>query len=283
MHSTPISAQNHDTLGQLLQQERLILDDKTGLQILEGKIDIRTVLKAGLETLLQDALVDADVHGSTSSAVTQEHTATSIQLRTDRILVVQNISKEYVAPLPDIYRNNIRIKQLLFVAACVANASLLGLSLEGLDYTGTESPFFRRSISESAAKELSLNGFLDLKTHLRPSVTQLTTGHHPYIDVLPFPTFRERLIKLACSKEPIIDEDELCHDLENDGLICWGSSLGGGSSAVGSGAPWDIRSWEAQDWFVKKWWILIGGVDGEIYKQTQWWREMRGEKACYPW
>lgn len=107
--------------------------------------------------------------------------------------------------------------------------------------------------------------------------------HHPYIDVLPFPTFRERLITLACAKEPTIDEDELCKDLENDGLICWGSSLGGGSTAVGSGAPWDIRSWEAQGWFMKKWWILIGGAEGEIYKQTQWWCEMRGERSCYPW
>jgi len=107
--------------------------------------------------------------------------------------------------------------------------------------------------------------------------------HHPYIDVLPFPTFRERLIKLACAGEPMIDEDELCKDLENDGLICWGSSLGGGSAAMGSGAPWDLRSWEAQDWFMKKWWILIGGAEGEIYKQTQWWCEMRGERSYYPW
>ena len=280
MPSTPISAERHDTLGHLLQQESFILDEETRLQILERKIDVRTVLKAGLQTLLQDSLADVDGHDSTSSPVRQEYAASSMQLRTDRILAVQNISKEYVAPLPDIHRNNIRIKQLLFVAACVTNASLLGLSMEGLDCTSAESPFFRKSISESAAKELCLNDFLDLKTHLRPSATQLVIRHHPYIDVLPFPTFRERLIKLACSKEPIIDEDELCHDLENDGLICWGSSLGGGSSAVGSGAPWDIRSWEAQDWFVKKWWILIGGVDGEIFKQTQWWR---GERACYPW
>ena len=75
----------------------------------------------------------------------------------------------------------------------------------------------------------------------------------------------------------MIDEDEICTDLENDGLIC---CLGGGSAAVGSGTPWDIRSWEAQDWFMKKWWIVIGGAEGEVYKQTLWWREMRGER-CY--
>jgi hypothetical protein len=196
---------------------------------------------------------------------------------------VRNANKEYAASLPDAPRNNIRIKQVLFVAACVANASSLGLSLDGLDCDSAESPFFRNSVSESAAKTACLSDFLDLKTHLRPCATQLMHRHHPYIDVLPFPTFRERLIKFACAKEPMIDEDDLCKDLENDGLICWGSSLGGGSAAMGSGAPWDIRSWEAQDWFIKKWWILIGGAEGEIYKQTQWWREMRGERSCYPW
>lgn len=81
----------------------------------------------------------------------------------------------------------------------------------------------------------------------------------------------------------MIDEDDLCADLQNDGLICWGSSLGGGSAAMGSGAPWDARSWEAQSWFLRKWWILIGGAEGEIYKQTRWWCEMRGERFCNPW
>lgn len=81
----------------------------------------------------------------------------------------------------------------------------------------------------------------------------------------------------------MIDEDELCDDLQKDGLICWGSTLGGGNDATGSGAPWDLRSWEAAPWFMKKWWILIGGKEGEIYQQTRWWCEMRGERACYPW
>jgi hypothetical protein len=81
----------------------------------------------------------------------------------------------------------------------------------------------------------------------------------------------------------MIDEDELCLDLLNDGLICWGSSIGGGNKAIGSGAPWDPRSWEAQSWFMKKWWIVIGGVEGEIYKQTEWWCELRGDRSCYPW
>jgi hypothetical protein len=277
----PECSQEHCIISQLLQQEGLILDEKTRLQILEKKIDLQSILKAGLEALSHETLVDVDC--STPHDNGEGCATNSTQLRTDKILVLHNANKEYVASLPDIRRNNIRIKQVLFTAACVANATSLGLSLESLNCGSAESPFFRDSVSEPAAKTACLSDFPDLKTHLRPCATQLMYRHHPYIDVLPFPTFRERLIKLACAGEPMIDEDELCKDLENDGLICWGSSLGGGSAVAGSGAPWDIRSWEARDWFMKKWWILIGGAEGEIYKQTQWWCEMRGERSCYPW
>jgi hypothetical protein len=278
---TPESSQGHCAIGQLLQQEGIVLDEKTRHQISEKKIGLQSILKAGLKALLDEPLVDADC--STPHDNGEGCAPSSAQLRTDKILVLQDALQEYVSPLPDIRRNNIRIKQVLFVAACVTNASSLGLPVEALNCNGIESPFFRDSVSESAAKMACLSDFPDLKTHLRPCAAQLMYKHHPYIDVLPFPTFRERLIKLACAEEPMIDEDELCKDLENDGLICWGSSLGGGSAVKGSGAPWDIRSWEAQDWFMKKWWILIGGAEGEIYKQTQWWCEMRGERSCYPW
>jgi len=276
---TPESSQGHCIIDQLLQQENIVLDEKTRLQISEKKIGLQSILKAGLKALSHETLVDADC----STPHDNGEGCASTQLRTDKILVLQNANQEYVTSLPDIHRNNIRIKQVLFVAACVANAASLGLPLEALNYDGIESPFFRDSVSESAAKMACLSDFPDLKTHLQPCATQLMYRHHPYIDVLPFPTFRERLIKLAYAEEPMIDEDELCTDLKNNGLICWGSSLGGGSAVTGSGAPWDIRSWEAQDWFMKKWWILIGGAEGEIYKQTQWWCEMRGERSCYPW
>jgi hypothetical protein len=278
---TPGSSQGHCIIGQLLQQEGIVLDEKTRRQISENKIGLQSILKAGLKALSHETLVGAD--SSTPHDNGEGCATSSTHLRTDKILVLRNANQEYVASVPDIRQNNIRIKQVLFVAACVTNASSLGLPLEALNCDSTASPFFRDSASESAAKMACLSDFPDVKTNLRPCAAQLMYKHHPYIDVLPFPTFRERLIKLACAQEPMIDEDELCKDLENDGLICWGSSLGGGSAVKGSGAPWDIRSWEAQDWFMKKWWILIGGAEGEIYKQTQWWCEMRGERSCYPW
>jgi hypothetical protein len=259
----------------LVQSEIETLEDS--LQQVGRRFTVEQIMRAGLKALSQEAQSRQTIHEEAES--TSHHP----QLRTDKILVFQNSEPNAAAELPDLRRNNFRMKQAMWVAACVANATHLGLTFAGTNCDDASSPFFRDSISEEVAKTTCQSSFNNLKEHLRPTPSQVLHQHHPYIDVLPFPTFRERLIKLAYMDTPMIDEDELCHDLENDGLICWGSSLGGGSVATGSGAPWDIRSWEAQPWFLKKWWILIGGVEGELYKQTQWWREMRGEKSCYPW
>jgi len=29
---------------------------------------------------------------------------------------------------------------------------------------------------------------------------------------------------------------------------------------------------------LRKWWILIGGEETDVWCQTKWWRELRGEK-----
>jgi hypothetical protein len=278
---TPESLQEHNILSQLIEEEGIVLDEKTKIHILEKKITLQSILKAGLKALSHETSADIDCPSSYGNGEGSANSNTA--LRTDRILLLQNASTAQAPFLPDIHRNNFRIKQILFVAACVANGAALGTTLGPTDCDDVESPFFCENISRSTAETVCASEFTNLKTHLRPCATQLMHKHHPYIDVLPFPTFRERVIKLAYVDEPLIDEEDLCNDLQNDGLVCWGSSLGGGSAAIGSGAPWDIRSWEAQPWFLRKWWILIGGAEGEIYKQTQWWCEVRGERSCYPW
>ena len=271
---TPESIPEHSLPGYLLECEGVNLDEKTKNQVLERKVTLETILKAGLKALSLENSLESNSHENVGECATNGAT-----LRTDKILVLHDANTKYGASLPDIHRNHIQMKPLLYVAACMANASALGLFFTAENCEDVESPFFRDSISESAAKTACMNDFSSLNTDLRPCAAQLMQKHHPWIDVLPFPTLRERAIKLAYCEEPMIDEDDLCNDL-NEGRVCWGSVLGGGSSAVGSGVPWDIRSWEAQPWFLKKWWIVIGGAEGEIYKQTQWWRQMRGERSC---
>jgi hypothetical protein len=267
-----------DIMSYLLQQSDMSISERLKSLIREQKITLKDVLKAGLEAVSDEISPEIPRSASVSGHCERLSINNNSPLRTDKILLLQHREA-----LPDIRRNNIRIKQVLFTAACVANASTLGLSFELASCGDAVSPFFRESVSEDEANTACLSSFRDLKEHLRPCATQLMYAHHPYIDVLPFPTFRERVIKLAYTELPMIDDDDLCRDLENDGLVCWGSALGGGSVATGSGAPWDIRSWEAQSWFLKKWWILIGGAEGEIYKQTRWWRNMRGDQSGYPW
>jgi hypothetical protein len=106
---------------------------------------------------------------------------------------------------------------------------------------------------------------------------------HPcYADTLPFASVRQRLIGMLNCDPPLLDADDLCKDLVRGGLICWGSSISG-DARKGSGAPWDCRSWEAQPWFLKKWWLMVGGSDGVIFKQTRWWHEFRGDRLPDIW
>ena len=183
--------------------------------------------------------------------------------------------------LPSPQRNHIRINQVSFLGACLANLNMLGVSSQAASYDDCTSPFFQPGLSAGrSARPSSANKsvFRHLKPDLQPRPAQIFFNHHPYIDVIPFPVFREQVITLLSLATPCFDEDELCMDLLNDGLICWGNNSDGGS-----GAPWDARSWEVTPWFMKKWWMILGGKSGAIYQQTQWWREIRGIGTEITW
>lgn len=263
--------------------EEVLTDQDLRSRILENRTSVSDILKAGLKALSQNSSPPMDSYLSPPNAEEEEKDGRSTKLSTDKIILLKNMIREPAQCLPNIYKNNIRVKQLMYVAACVANAATLGLIFDSASCEDVESPFFRAKISEALATAACSKEFTELKPYLRPSSAQIIHPHHPYLDVLPFPVFRERVLRLISTDPPMIDEDELCEDLTKDGLICWGTTLGGTNEATGSGAPWDLRSWEAQPWFMKKWWILIGGKEGEIYQQTRWWYEMRGERFVHPW
>ena len=119
--------------------------------------------------------------------------------------------------------------------------------------------------------------FSCLKPDLRPTKEQITISHPSYVDCLPFPEVRSRIIELLAHDPPLFDEDEFWHDVEKDALMCWGSiSVRPGNHTAAGGAPWDARSWEAKTWFLAKWSFVVGGEDGELSRSSAWWREMRG-------
>lgn len=118
--------------------------------------------------------------------------------------------------LPDPVRNHIRINQLALKAACLTNASLLGVAGKMVLARNCRSPFYWPNQDVEATRAL----FSDTKGDLRPCPSQITDNHHIYIDLIPFPVFRERVLALRATSPPILDEIELMQDLDKDGLIC---------------------------------------------------------------
>jgi hypothetical protein len=238
--------------------------------IMNRKFTLQDILIAGIPTLSNSE------KRSMNSASSEDPGNETRRIRTSRL-------DSDNCRLPDIRMNTIQLTTTSFVVACISNAAMLGLSPAELMNKKSQSPFYQAQISHEVAQTACTGQFVHLKPYLRPSTTQLVYPHHPYLDILPFPAFRNRTIQLLRAEPQLFDPEELCRDLQSDGLICWGSTVRNGSDSAGLGAPWDIRSWEIQPWFLKKWWLLIDGVDGEMYQQARWWCEVRGEKSSYPW
>lgn len=85
---------------------------------------------------------------------------------------------------------------------------------------------------------------------LQPTLAQVLIPHPPYLDLLPFPAFREKAIVLGgMGGGGIVDPWELKRDVFMDGVV-YRRDRGG--------VPWEGASWEARGWFVRKWRVLVG-------------------------
>ncbi|KAE8371641.1 hypothetical protein BDV26DRAFT_275693 [Aspergillus bertholletiae] len=165
-----------------------------------------------------------------------------------------------------------------FFTASIVNCRLLGLDPHTALNHDAISTFMRSEQNitgqnydhylddfKNAAQPLSQN----LNNDMRSTLEQLTIPHHPYLGIIPWPSFRSRAIIASSLKPPLIDKNELCLDLLSDGICCHsirGISLHG----RGEGTPWDSRSWEAKPWFLQKWPFLVAGHD--VQQSSKWWR-----------
>ncbi|KAL7934354.1 hypothetical protein V8C35DRAFT_280096 [Trichoderma chlorosporum] len=243
---SPARDDSESLLAQFLLQDDVTLSKALLRNIRKNKITLRDILRKGLQSLEKDS------QGSASMQ------------------------------LPDLHANTIHVRQMSFVAAVLHNATMLGVSAPEMFAHDTESHFYATKKSSNGMEDfVDQAAFADVKDDLKPTQNQLTQRHHPYIDALPFRAFRERLIALIHAEPSIINSEELCRDLQSDGVICWGSGAGAGTGH--SGAPWDIRSWEVRPWFLKKYWMITEGIEGEMYQQARWWCEMRGEDIPPLW
>ncbi|CAN9225193.1 unnamed protein product [Alternaria alternata] len=153
------------------------------------------------------------------------------------------------------------IIHLNILNALAGNVSVLGLSKSWL-LCDSVSPLTQHRPLELACPRV-----------LFPTVLQLTTSHHPWVDLFPLPQFRDNILRAAI-QDPHFDEDELWFDLletkcapgsaESPSLLVWGE-------------PWDIWKWEVNIEFLRKWSHLLDGCT-TLLESTNYWRRRRGER-----
>lgn len=181
--------------------------------------------------------------------------------------------------LADPYQNAMSFSQITILTICAQNAKCLGMAPE--DFISDNclslcSPFYRPvSAADDPSTLLAAVSRPYTPKFLQPTLSQILFPHHPIFDLIPIPAFRERAIMLASTSPSLLNSLELKQDIMCGGLVCWGTRYG--SNHGGKGQPWDLRSWEAAPWFLKKWRLLVGGKDGDLWKQSMWWRNLRGE------
>ncbi|KAH7329334.1 hypothetical protein B0I35DRAFT_473949 [Stachybotrys elegans] len=203
----------------------------------------------------------------------------SSRLQAEALRFTQFIQRQSSGQLSPAQLTRVFSVEVSFFAALFANCYALGMDdVEPMMVEEGVSPF---SIGPETGYDQSLvpvlkTRFQTITPDLRPGDAQLTIGHHPYLDVIPFEGFRQKALKAIYSDPPLIDEEDLCHDFNNGALVCWGSQQN--CLGMEAGVPWDKRSWEPKPWFLKKYWFLVGGWNDEMWMATRWWHTTRDEK-----
>lgn len=174
----------------------------------------------------------------------------------------------------------IYVEQNSLYAAIMDNTLAIGC-LQGMQLLFSEdgaSPFHNHN-NKPGAPLLShvKSQFAAVPKDLQPVDEQITTEHHIYLDLLPFPSFRQRALQALAQDPPLFDEDELCVDIStNNGLVVWGAL--GNNKGMEACRSWDMRSWEPQSWFLRKYWFLVGGWEDDMWKAARWWHAVRNER-----
>ena len=95
----------------------------------------------------------------------------------------------------DPYANNIRIETVCIAAALYSLGMYVGITEDMICADTSVSPFFwpsAESANDMVKAICTVQGmFKTMKPDLRPNSEQITVKHHPYIDILPFPTLRK--------------------------------------------------------------------------------------------
>ena len=153
------------------------------------------------------------------------------------------------------------LTQLNLTRALIYNIEILGYQ-SALLHDEALSPFCITGPS------LAGNEVMSLPASLQPTALQLSTPHHPWLDLFPSPQMRDNLIAL----EPLVDEYRLCEDLCNSmegtaGILVWKD-------------PWDPTGWEVTRSFMSVWGLTVHNC-WDLFRSTNHWRLKREEKLLF--
>lgn len=163
--------------------------------------------------------------------------------------------------------HHLKLIQFNIINGFTKNAAMLGYKHDWL-ICAAVSPFGRNGPCYDDAPTT-------VPDSLVPTSLQLSTTHHPWLDLFPFPKLRDNLL-VALSFLSVEEEQQLFEDImessgnksEWTGLVVWGE-------------PWDPQSWELSVPFMERWAWLINGCP-EIISSTNHWRRKRGEGPIAP-
>ncbi len=105
----------------------------------------------------------------------------------------------------------------------------------------------------------------------QPTATQILMPHHPFLDFLPWPSVRDRVINIFSLPEGTRPPSasgptglaNLAYDIEDnsEGVRIYGDD------------PYDPACWEVGQVFFQRWWFLF---DRDIIATSNRWRRLRG-------
>lgn len=166
------------------------------------------------------------------------------------------------------YINTLDTPRTRTLTACLHNARSMGFLTSDVIKPSCIAPsLFYRPHSPGDNHEALVASATNPNTpaHLQPTLPQVLYQHPAFLDLIPIPGFRSKVILTAVRKGwgmlgmGSLDLFDLKRDMFQDGLA-WRSYDGYGNEGE-KGQPWDMRSWEASGWFVNKW---RGLVDDDV-------------------
>ncbi|KAL3434866.1 hypothetical protein BDV09DRAFT_168817 [Aspergillus tetrazonus] len=137
------------------------------------------------------------------------------------------------------------------------------------------SPMSSSPSSASLSSDLDLDIDVSLPIHLHPTRTQLLLPHHPILDILPWPSTRDKLIQIFNLPTPVRPRSaqdplglfRLVYDMEDEG--------GEGVRVTGADV-FDPGSWEIGQVVFQRWWWAF---EAHLVQRWDCVRRVRGESA----